>query len=214
MQTRKRKKTAEDEADKLQLLSWLSVRLDWSTFKRKDFSGRLLLAQIEQFRINKNVDTILCRAFIGGSGGRQLEEFTTAVSRAEIHFKARSIRLVVEMYCNDYIKNIEKLTPTGLIDRMIEADFHLGITHFHEGNIAKTGAWNINNILSNLGRLKYHLGNLMGASNACPIFRQGKKEVYSMLADYCLPTLTIELPSQVWDEVEIISRADYIRLEA
>ena len=143
-----------------------------------------------------------------------MEEFNAAVSRAEIRFKSRNIRLIVRMYCNDYIKNIAKLTPTTLVDRMIEADFHIGITHFHEGNVAKSGAWNIQNILSNVDRLKNHLGNLMGKSNECPIFRQGKREVYEELSDYCLPTLIIELPTAAtWDDEEVISRAEYIRLE-
>jgi hypothetical protein len=210
---RKRKLSLTEKVEKLQAWSWLSTRLDYSIFERRDFTSRLIIKQIEQLRINKDVDTILCRAFIGGSGGRQLEEFNSAIGRAQVHFRNRGIRLIVDCLCNDFIKNEAKFSPTILVDRMMDADFHLGITHFHEGNIAKTGAWNVPNILSNLDRLKHHLGNLMGDSNNCPIFRQGKREVYEKLPDYCLPTLIIDLPKQTWDPKQVISSADKIRLK-
>ncbi len=54
------------------------------------------------------------------------------------------------------------------------------------------------NILSNLNRLKYHLGNLIDVKNDCPIYRQGKKEVYASISDYCLPTEIINLPLTGW----------------
>jgi hypothetical protein len=209
---RKRKFSFSEEAEIIQAWSWLSIRLNWPIFERNDLSSRLIIKQIEQLRINKDVDTILCRAFIGGSGGRQLEEFNTAIGRAQVHFRQRGIRLIVDCLCNDFIKNEAKFSPTTLVDRMMDADFHLGITHFHEGNISKTSAWNIRNILSNLDRLKHHLGNLMGDSNDCPIFRQGKKEVYDKLPAYCLPTLTINVPKHTWNPTQVISSADKKRL--
>ena len=87
-----------------------------------------------------------------------------------------------------------KLGPTEFVSHVLEGDAHLYITHFHEGNIAKTASWNVPNILSNLDRLSHHLGNLMGARNKCPVYRQGKREIYEMLPDHCLPTLFIDLP--------------------
>ena len=210
---RKRKISPEEEVEKLQAWSWLSIRLDWSIFEREDITSRLLIKQIEQLRINKDLDTILCRSFIGGSGGRQLDEFNAGISRAQVHFKKRGIKLAVEYLCNDFVKNEARFSPTDLVDRLLEADIHLGITHFHEGNIAKTGAWNIKNVLSNLDRLKYHLGNLMGDSNGCPIFRQGKREVYETLPDYCLPTLIIDLPEKSWNPERVISSKDKKRLK-
>ena len=210
---RKRKISLKEEAEKLSVWSWLSIGLDWSIFEREDLTTRLLIMQIEQLRINKEVDTILCRSFIGGTGGRQLEEFNAGVSRAQLRFHNRGIKLIVQYFCNDFIKNVAKFSPTILVDKLMEADIHLCITHFTEGNLTKTSAWNVENILSNVDRLQYHLGNLMGNSNRCPIFRQGKKEVYEMLPDYCLPTLIIDLPKETWDENEVISSADKIRLK-
>ena len=65
------------------------------------------------------------------------------------------------------------------------------------------------NILSNnIDRLEYHVGNLMGGKNRCPIFRQGKLEVYEIMSDYCLPTVIINLPLTFWpghlNDVELV----------
>ena len=59
------------------------------------------------------------------------------------------------------------------------------------------------NILNNLDRLKYHLGNLMGEKNSCPVNRQGKREIYDIMSDYCLPTEIIALPMDgLWTGLE------------
>jgi len=187
---------ADDSA--VTVFDWLCIRLDLSIFERTDLHSRMMIQQIEDYRVNSDqADIILCRCFVGGS--RQLDEFNTARRRAELFYKNRGIKLIVDIYENDWVKNVLKLNPTELTDRLLEADFHLFITHFHEGSIAKTSSWNMPNILSNLDRLKFHLGNLMGDMNSCPIFRQGKREVYEVLPDYCLPTIMVDLPMTTWD---------------
>ena len=123
---------------------------------------------------------------------------SSAIGRAITFFENQRINLIDEMEDQDTIKNIYRLGPTEYIDNVFEADIHLFTAHFHEGNIAKTGSWNMPNILSNLDRLKYHLGNLMGVKNDCPIYRQGKKEVYASMSDYCLLTEIINLPLTGW----------------
>jgi len=208
-----KRRPREDEATELEIFDWLSPRLDDSILYKNDIQSRLIIAQIEHLRHNKTIDTILCRCFIGGSVGRQLEEFYTAASRAQIHYRKRGYNLEIKCYCNDYIKNIEKWTPATLVDEILKADFHLFITHLHEGNIAKNGSWNVPNILSNLGRLRYHLGNIMGDMNMCPIFRQGKREVYEQLPEYCLPTLFVDLPSESWEDAQPISLKDIEKVE-
>ena len=188
--------------------SWLSIRLDESIFDCRDLHSRMLISQIEENRINKEVDRVVCRAFIGGRDGRQLVEFNAAVGRAKLYFLDRGIKLDIKLFDQDTIINVLEWTPTELVDRFLEADFHIFITHLHEGSIAKNGSWNMFNILANLDRLKYHLGNLMGSANSCSIYRQGKREVYEKLHDYCLPTITVELPRDTWDNVNPLSNED------
>ena len=86
-------------------------------------------------------------------------------------------------------------------------------THFTEGNIAKTASWNVPNILSNLDRLKYHTGNTMSDRNQCPVLRQGKKEIYLRLPDYCLPTLIVDMPLDegCWDGTISVAVMDEIK---
>jgi hypothetical protein len=122
------------------------------------------------------------------------------MARAQDLYGKQGITLISGMYEQDTIKNILKFGPTEFTSHVLQGDVHLYITHFHEGNVAKTGSWNIPNILANVDRLSHHLGNLMGARNKCPIYRQGKKEVYEMLPDHCLPTLIINLPVEDWLE--------------
>jgi hypothetical protein len=203
-----------DSHDVICAFDWLSIRLDDSIFDREDFNSKFMIRHIEANRINKQVDTILCRCFIGGSDGRQLSEFNAARRRAQLYFQNKGIRLIIKCYGNDEVKNVLEWNPSTLVDRLLEADFHIFITHFHEANIAKTASWNMHNILSNLDRLKYHLGNLMGERNKCPIFRQGKREVYECLPDYCLPTLIVDLPTSTWDPLHPISAQDADRVHA
>jgi hypothetical protein len=174
--------------------------VDTSIFDSLNISDRIQIAQIRRLRVNKDPSTVLFRGFLGGEGGRQLEEFTRAMTKAQDLYRKQGITVISEMYDQDTIKNVLKLGPREFTTYVLEGDAHLYITHFHEGNIAKTASWNIPNILANVDRLSHHLGNLMGAKNKCPIYRQGKKEVYEMLPDHCLPTLIINLPLENWIE--------------
>ena len=176
------------------------LRVDTSIFDSPQLSDRIKIAQIRRLRVNKDPSVILFRGFLGGEGGRQSEEFTHAMTRAQEFYRKIGIKLISDMYEQDTIKNILKLGPGEFTSHVLQGDAHLYITHFHEGNVAKTASWNIPNILANVDRISHHLGNLMGAKNKCPIYRQGKKEVYEMLPDHCLPTLIINLPLANWSE--------------
>jgi hypothetical protein len=183
--------------------------MDFSIFDKTDLHTKLQISQFEARRINHDDSTVLCYGFTGGADNRHLSEVTAAMGRAVTHFRENeSITLDYTFYNNDEIKNNNKWGPTETIDHITRANFHLWTTHFHEGNIGKTVSWNLPNILSNLDRLEYHLGNLMGAKNRCPILRQGKIEVYEIMNDYCLPTAAINLPLSFWpghlDDVELV----------
>ena len=184
------------------------MMVDFSIFDQKDLHTSLQIRQFDSLQINHDDSRVLCYGFIGGADNRHLNEVTSAMGRAVTYFReTESINLKYTFYTNDNIKNIERWGPTEFINEITKADFHLWTTHFHEGNIGKTGSWNMPNILSNLDRLEYHLGNLMGIKNKCPILRQGKIEVYKIMSDYCLPTIEINLPLLYWpgslDAVEL-----------
>jgi hypothetical protein len=188
--------------------------IDTSIFDSPNLNDRIQIAQIRHLRINKDPKNVLIRGFTGGKGGRQLEEFTCAMTKAQMLYEKQGYRIISEMHNQDTIKNVCKLTPTAFTDYVLQGDIHLYITHLHEGNVAKSTSWNIPNILANVDRLSHHLGNLMGVKNKCPIYRQGKMEVYEMLQDHCLPTLKIHLPLQneyVWDETFKQQDIDNIR---
>ena len=190
--------------------------LDLSIFDKEDFHTRLQMAQIDRLRVNKDENIVLIRGFVGGADGRQYTQFNTAMSEAKDLYAKQNIIIDSKMYTNDYVKNIMKWGPTELVDKLLEADAHILQTHLTEGNIGKTASWNVPNILSNLDRLKFHLGNIMGARNNCPVFRQGKKEIYDRLPDYCLPTLIIDLPRESWDsslDVGTLSSTDKAKIQ-
>jgi hypothetical protein len=173
--------------------------VDFTIFDREDLNTKLQIAQIERLRINQDKNVILIRGFVGGADGRQYTPFNTAMSEVKAHYAKQNIIIKSEMYTNDFVKNIMKWGPTEMIDHILEGDAHVILTHLTEANIGKTASWNVPNILSNFDRLKFHLGNTMGVRNKCPVLRQGKREIYEMLPDYCLPTLIIDLPRESWD---------------
>ena len=183
--------------------------MDFSIFEKTDLHSVFQIRQFEAHRINHDENTVLCYGFSGGSDNRHLDRVIGAMGRAVTYFKeAESIALEYKLYNNDEIKNINKWSPTKTVDEVTKADFHLWTTHFHEGNIGKTGSWNMPNILSNLDRLEYHTGNLMGIRNRCPILRQGKKEIYEIMSDFCLPTAIINVPMIFWP-----GRLDAVEME-
>jgi hypothetical protein len=83
---------------------------------------------------------------------------------------------------------------------MLAADIHLMDAHLPEGNIAKTEQWNILNIRANINRMEYHLGVPMGNRIHCIMLDGGKRRLYELMADYCLPTEFIDLPTESWSD--------------
>ncbi len=174
--------------------------MDFSVFSKTDLASRFKIAQMKKTRINFDPNVVLIRGLLGGSDGRQYNQFNTAMSKAQAHYAKQNITITAEMYLNDTVKNILRWGPTELVDNILEADAHIMVTHLTEGNIAKTASWNVRNILSNLDRLQFHLGNTMGDRNRCPVLRQGKKEIYERLPEHTVPTLIIDLPYEAWNE--------------
>ena len=88
-------------------------------------------------------------------------------------FSSRSYLIKIENFTNDRVKNVLRWSVSDLIDSLLAADIHIIRTHVHQGNIAQTENWNMDNILHHINRLEYHLGVPMGKYIQCPVFTQG-----------------------------------------
>ena len=142
--------------------------MDASIYSKTDPKSIMQTALMDNMRCNDVPNVVLIRVFKGGHDTRQCEPFASAIGRARNLYALRSISLIVEYFNNDKIKNVLRLSPSDVVDLMLESDIHWFIAHFHEGNIGKTPFWNVHNICQNIFRLKNHLGYPMGIHINCP----------------------------------------------
>lgn len=173
--------------------------MDFSPLLSEDILDKTQVAYTDSLRINNDPGTVLLRAYIGASEGRQAVPVESAISLAKGYYAKRGITIISEIYHNDLIKNNLHWNPQDFGTKLLEADVHLAHAPLHEGNISKTPNWNIANIHATVDRLKHHCGSPMGRYVCCPGLRGDKYRIYDILGEeYCLPTLKIDLPQQSW----------------
>jgi hypothetical protein len=173
--------------------------MDFSPYFSTNVQDESQVRYTRDMRTNRDPRTVFLRAYLGARDGRQVTALKSAISLAQSHFAERGFNLISEDFHNDQIKNDLHLSPQAFIDKLLEADVHMGQALLHESNIGKTPDWNINNIHAAVDRLKYHIGSPMGKYVDCPGLRGDKYSTYELLGeDYCLPTLKIELPEKTW----------------
>jgi hypothetical protein len=65
-----------------------------------------------------------------------------------------------------------------------------------------TDTWNMQNIIRNIARLRYHLGSPCGQKIDCPVWTQNKVFLYECLEalDLCLPTITLSIVEKTISE--------------
>ena len=165
--------------------------MDLSILERTDLDSLVAIQCIRAARVNLKRNVILLRAFKGAT--RQDEAFTRALSEAQCELLAENITLIYEVFDSDHVKNVLKWTVSQLVDWLLEADIHLIPCHVHEGNLAKTESWNIENIRIQLKRLKYHKGVPMGKHFDCCIWGQDKYEMYVKTYPLSAPAMKIPL---------------------
>ena len=162
-----------------------------------EFVRLFQLPEMKALRDNKNPNIVLIRAFVGGSGGVQVEPLELAVERLIIKYNSRNITIIFEKYTNDKVRNVLKWSPSDLFSALIAADIHVVSTHIHQGMLTKggTGAWCMENILKNIPRLQYHLGVPNGIHINCPVWSQNKMHLYACLEalDLCIPTIYVKI---------------------
>ena len=77
--------------------------IDTSIFDSHNLNDRIQIAQIRHLRINTDPKIVLISGFRGGKGGRQLEEFTRAMTKAQMHYQIQGYRIISENIIIIYI---------------------------------------------------------------------------------------------------------------
>lgn len=171
--------------------------MDVSDFDSMNINVFLARIKIDAMRENRDPKQILVRAFVGGHNGEQSTPLTRAFVRVADIYKARNIKLVLQKFTNDIVRNKYHWTCRELFDHLLAADIHLLPTHLHQGMLALGGTdtWNTINILQNLERLRYHLGSNCGKYIDDPVASQDKMAYYAPLEreGLCAPTLAVDI---------------------
>jgi hypothetical protein len=154
-------------------------------------------AVMEALRENSDPKTVVIKSFSGGSDGQQKSVLSLVIESLIVKYKTRGITIVFIEFTNDLIRNVLRLNCTDTFTALLAADIHIIPTHLHQGMLAKGGTdtWNMENILQNIERLRYHLGYPCGMHLDCPVFSQNKTMLYDRLfaADLCLPTISVSI---------------------
>ena len=162
------------------------------------------LAELEAIRENKNLTAILIKAFVGGSKGQQTSPVSLAVKRLMVKYSRRGIQILFTEFTNDLVRNVLRMNCTETFTALLAADIHILPTHFHQGMLAKGGTdtWNMENIIRNIARLRYHLGSPCGLKIDCPVWTQNKAFLYRCLEalDLCLPSITLSIVAKTISE--------------
>ena len=155
------------------------------------------LAELEAIRENQNLTAILIKAFVGGSQGQQASAVSLAVQRLQVKYGRRGIQIYFTEFTNDLVRNVLRMNCTETFTALLAADIHILPTHFHQGMLAKGGmdTWNMQSIIRNIARLRYHLGSPCGQKIDCPVWTQNKTFLYGCLEalDLCLPTIALSI---------------------
>ena len=155
------------------------------------------LPELEALRENHIPTTVLIKAFTGGKKGQQKTVITLAIEELIAKYLKRGITIEFIEYTNDSVRNIHRMNCTELFTELLTSDIHLLPTHLHQGMVTKGGtdSWNMENIIKNIPRLKYHLGSPCGLHLECPVWSQNKGKLYAYLEalDLCLPSITLSI---------------------
>ena len=187
--------------------------MDLSILDNTDTDSIFQMAEIagmSKKRLQLDSKIILIRVFLGGSLAVQVDSLQHALLIVVKNFSEVGITVRVENFTNNDDRNKLKWSVNDLINSLLESDIHLIGTHLHQGNLAKSEYWNIQNISSNIDRLKYHLGIPMGKFIYCPVFRQDKLKLYECLNAFSAPTIGVSLHDETLSDVDLARITRYI----
>jgi len=134
--------------------------------------------------------------FTGGLRGVQVDQFQQAlnlvIQEFELYYNPGKLQIsVFYISAKDIAKS--RMSPTQLIDRLLDSDVHFILSHIHQSLLNRNIGWRIDDLLGNLERLKYHKGFPYGEQLSCPVFTQDKYQYISKIAGYSIPTMKLPI---------------------
>jgi hypothetical protein len=94
-------------------------------FEPPEFAEIFHLAEIEAIRENKNLTTVLIKAFSGGHQGEQKSTVSRAVEELIIKYNRRGITILFYEFTNDLVRNVLRLNCTDTFTALLAADIHI-----------------------------------------------------------------------------------------
>ena len=179
-----------------------------------DASDDLILWEtIERSRLSRGSDRqdkFIIAVFIGGLRGIQVAQFEEALNMViqefERYYNPGRLQISVLKISSKDISN-SRMTPAELVDRLLDSDVHFILSHIHQSILERNIGWEINDLLVNLERLKYHVGFPTGEQLFCPVFTQDKYDYISRIADYSIPTMKVPIqPNYTHEFYEKVTR--------
>ena len=120
--------------------------------------------------------------------------FVTAVDTVAAESKHIRQFTVESMSLDDF--KMSGMTFTNLVDWLLESHIHFIICHIHQG--MENTLWSIEDIYTEIQRLRPHPGFPNGDQVTCPIFKQDKFEYLNLLPSYMtMPTHKIDLAADM-----------------
>ena len=145
---------------------------------------------------------ILVRVYVGGSAGTQVSNFErgfhTAASLLMPMLGAKHLKLEklnIKEVC------AKKMTISDLIDWLLASDIHFILSHLHQGFYRHNVFVDMNDMMKQLLRLRFHHGYPSGEKLYCPVFTQDKKRYLEALGGYANNTLYIPLDRQSFCDI-------------
>lgn len=163
------------------------------------YSELILWETIERSRINRGdyrQSKFIIGVFTGGLRGVQVHQFEAALKQVinefELYYNPGKLEIsVFYITAKDVAKY--RMTPTDLVNRLLDSDVHFILSHIHQALIGRNLGWCIDDLLSNLERLKYHKGFPSGEQLSCPVFTQDKYDYITRIAGYSIPTMKVPI---------------------
>jgi len=136
---------------------------------------------------------LLVRAFLGGEISVQREAFHIAIwSFYGVIQRKYGISIVVETMSTKTLAE-KRLSPTQLMDWLLEAHVHFITAHAHQGLRSHALEWCMQDYVKQLQRLQFHVGFPSGDQVSCPVFTQDKYQYIRYLGDMVNNTYVVQL---------------------
>jgi hypothetical protein len=165
----------------------------------REFSELNLWETIERSRINRSSQRqrmFIIGVFTGGLRGVQVDQFLEAlqlvIQEFELYYNPGKLQISVFYISAKDVAN-NRMTPTQLVDRLLNADVHFILSHIHQSLLNRNIGWRIDDLLTNLERLKFHKGFPCGEQLSCPVFTQDKYQYINQIAGYSIPTMKVPI---------------------